>query len=289
MSGFWLCVLLAATAADDRKGTPPKLEHPSANDLLGSARADAGVVKLPERTQVTAPAQVALPGYRLHLFASEELHPDALRLLTRPNVTLWLDTRSNMLRDSTLENLRRASESYVRFHPPVTDVQAKRFSGAAASGVWLDANELGGQGVYRLGGRALAVELSGAGEPAQWRKLQSARPSFTWWSAIPCEPTAFQSFRGLSGRKVMVAPSFDCKLRPPDKARIAVRAADVKLPEGANPDQLIVWIRADASPETVRTILVQHPNAELAVTVGANEQDARKLAVLLDALEQKKR
>ena len=35
------------------------------------------------------------PGYRVHLTASEDLDPDRLRALARPEVVLWLTTRSN--------------------------------------------------------------------------------------------------------------------------------------------------------------------------------------------------
>ncbi|MFL5319002.1 MAG: hypothetical protein ACJ790_05045 [Myxococcaceae bacterium] len=272
-----------------RKDVPPKLQYAPARELIGESDAGFSAPKLPDRNANAGPAQIALPGLKLHVFASEELDPDALRKLVRGNVTLWLDTRSNMLRDSTLENLRRSDEAFVRFHPPVTDVQQHRFEGAPAAGVWLDATELGGAGVYRIGGRPLAVEVAGAGDDATWKKIQSSRPSFLWWSQAPCDAAAMKAFAAVGGRKVLIAPSFDCKEPLPARARVALRGADVKLPPSADPGQVIIWIRPDARPVELKSVLVQHPLAEFAVTVGADANDARKVAALLDALELKRR
>lgn len=272
-----------------RKDIAPRLQSAPANVLIGERATDGGTAASLDRAANAGPSQVALPGFTLHLFVSEELSPDALRALIRPNVTVWLDTRSNMLRDSTLENLRRADASFVRFHPPITDVQQRRFSAALESGAWLDAAEVGGAGAYRLGGRALAVEVAGSIDANLATRIEASRPAFIWWSQVPCDADAIARFAALHGRKVMVAPSFECAVPVPAKVRVAIRSADVKLPPGADADHVIVWLRPDAVPESVRAILVKRPAAELAVTVGSSEADARKAAALLDALGAKRR
>ena len=57
------------------------------------------------------PSELALPGFRMHVEASEELDPDRLRALARPEVVLWVRTRSNGLRRSTAETLQLAGSA----------------------------------------------------------------------------------------------------------------------------------------------------------------------------------
>lgn len=58
----------------------------------------------------------------VHVVASEELEPDVLRALARPGVTLWLTTRSNTLRESTLDTLNRFEASWVQLRLPLAHV-----------------------------------------------------------------------------------------------------------------------------------------------------------------------
>src|SRR6266700_7350782 len=72
-----------------------------------------------------APTALAPQGTRVHVKASEDLDPDRLRALARPGVTVWLSTRSNLLKVSTMENLNRFDGAFIQLRAPVTQSQAR--------------------------------------------------------------------------------------------------------------------------------------------------------------------
>ena len=83
-----------------------------------------------------APADWALPGVRVHVEASEELDPDRLRALARPEVVLWLRTRTNGLRRSTSETLQLAGSTFVQVRPPLGAPALAPFVGRV--GPWVE-------------------------------------------------------------------------------------------------------------------------------------------------------
>src|SRR5437879_653198 len=93
-----LIVLMASTALAQHRPLPPK-----------------------------GPQELAAPSLAVHVLAHEDLDPDRLRSLARPRVTLWLSTGSNVLRASTLDNLRRFESAYVALRAPITESQARSF------------------------------------------------------------------------------------------------------------------------------------------------------------------
>jgi len=113
------------------------------------------------------PTEWALPGVRVHVQASEELDPDRLRALARPDVVLWLRTRSNGLRRSTAETLRLAGSALVEVEGTFTEELASRLrvlrpvairwrrAGWPAREEWARARRFGG------------VELSPTGEDVE--------------------------------------------------------------------------------------------------------------------------
>ena len=60
-----------------------------------------------------------MPGFRVHVVASDALDPDRLRALARPEVVLWVRTRTNGLRHSTAETLQLAGSAFVQVRPPL--------------------------------------------------------------------------------------------------------------------------------------------------------------------------
>ena len=65
----------------------------------------------------SGPTEWALPGFRVAVMASDEIDADRLRALARPEVVLWLRTRSNGLRRSTTETLQLAESAFVQVRP----------------------------------------------------------------------------------------------------------------------------------------------------------------------------
>ncbi|MHB8878917.1 MAG: hypothetical protein ACYC8T_34885, partial [Myxococcaceae bacterium] len=164
----------------------------------------ASAVLLACLSQAPRPGGLSLPSFRLSVLASEDLDPDRLRPLSRPGVTLWLSTRSNTLRESTVENLARFAEAWVQLRPPLTRAQAHGLSRAPRAGALLFAGDLGGEGLHLLGPRRLAVQLTGALDESLAARLAAARPQVTYWE--PQEEVdllSFALFRQLPGRKIV--------------------------------------------------------------------------------------
>ena len=105
------------------------------------------------------PTEWALPGVRIHVQASEELDPDRLRALARPEVVLWLSTRSNGLRRSTAETLRQAGSAFVQVRPPLGAPALAPFVGRV--GPWVEERGLDVGRVRRWSPGRLAVEVEG--------------------------------------------------------------------------------------------------------------------------------
>ena len=118
------------------------------------------------------PSEFVLTGYRVHVFASEDLEPDALRRLVRPGVTLWLQTRSNMLRSSTVDTLRRAETAWVQLRPPVLRPHWDQLGRLPRAGAWVEPRHALGAGMGRRGAHPLALEVTSPTPADALRKLR---------------------------------------------------------------------------------------------------------------------
>ena len=91
-----------------------------------------------------------------------------LRALAGSGTVIWLRTRSNMLRDSTVEALALFPEAYVQLRPPVKEEQVRQLRRAPRVGAWLDAQALDGAGA------ALARAATDGGGDPQERSMRSS-------------------------------------------------------------------------------------------------------------------
>lgn len=200
----------------------------------------AAVVALALASPAAEPEQLALPGYRLHLIAPESLHPDRLRALARPGVTLWLRTSSNALRDSTVENLRRFERAFVELRPPLASAHLRQLERAPAAGVWIAASAIGGGGLHRLGARPLAIQLTGELGDEMFMRVKDARPAAVVWEA-PAVPDLLSlgRLRQLPGAKLAVVPGL----------RLGAASAAVGCRPAAGAPRLWVDARGAAGPE----------------------------------------
>jgi len=130
-----------------------------------------GVVLAADPKPAEAPSIFLATSVRVHLRASEELEPDHLRALARQNVTLWLSTRSNTLRASTLETINKFGEAWIALRAPVRESDARQLSKVPRAGLWIDAKDLDGARRV-LGPRRLAINLHGPLDGALFEKLQ---------------------------------------------------------------------------------------------------------------------
>ena len=240
-----------------------------------------------------APQATLTLGTRIHLHASEELDPDLLRPLARKNVTLWLSTRSNTLRGSTLDTINRFGEAWLAFRAPVLEAEAHQLAKVPTAGLWIDASDL--DGARRLlGPRRLAVKLSGPLDPALAEKLRKLRISELSWAA-PAEVDllSWGLFRQLPGRKVLRRKAdelWPLKCPPSPSAseptmEVAIEAlatgAGRAFPCGRAP-RVLVPLTVEVS--TVQALLALEPSAELVLEVGEDPLKASKARRLLDAL-----
>jgi hypothetical protein len=233
----------------------------------------------------TGPEQWALPGFRAHLTVSERLDPDRLRALARPEVVLWLQTDSNLLKVSTREAVTQASAVWVQVRPPFRADSLESFRGRV--GAWVFEAGLDVARFRRWSPGRVAVELDGELSGAVLERVRGLRPLAVRWKA-PGWPDAESwsragrlaglEIRGLDG----AVP--DCSAVPRRiRARLRV-SLDRALGESCG-----LPLRVEVPPEVeegrLRALLVERPDAELAVEVGADSAQADATRRLLERLE----
>ena len=230
---------------------------------------------------------------RVHLHASEELDPDYLRALARKNVTLWLSTRTNTLRASTLETINKFGDAWIALRAPVREADARQLGKVPSAGLWIDVKDLDGSRRV-LGPRRLAINLSGALDAVLFEKLQKLRPAETIWRAPPeVDLLSWGLFRQLPGRKVLIRSAselwpVDCPLDPAASeptlqaevgagAKIAGRG----FPCGRGPR---IEVPLDVDRAVLQRLLVREPSTELVITLGDDPRMVSKARRLLDDL-----
>jgi hypothetical protein len=233
------------------------------------------------------PEQLAPINARVHLRASEDLDPDRLRSLARKNVTLWLSTRTNTLRASTLETLNRFGETWISLHAPVGEADARQLSKVPTAGLWLDASDLDGARRV-LGPRRLAIKLRGPLDEAMVQRLRKLRPSEIVWAATgEIDLLSWGLFRQLPGRKLLVRdPSqawpVSCPPNPPrSEPALQTGLGSLGFPCGKGPR---LELPLETEPQAIQMLLVREPSTELIFDVGEDSAKASRVRRLLDDL-----
>ena len=230
---------------------------------------------------------------RVHLRVHEDLDPDRLRDLARPGVTLWLSTRSNTLRASTLENAARFDTAWVQLRAPLKPFDANAFKKLPGAGVWLTPEAL--EVIGRLpGARRIALALKGPLDEALVARVRAARPSeLRWTPEGPVDLLAWGQFRQLPGRRVIVAtpdtllPVTCTERRTGDPsmelhvASLLALSSDV-FPCGAGTR---VVVQPEVEAWLLQSLLVRDPSVELVVDVGADSARALAARGLLERLQ----
>lgn len=235
--------------------------------------------------QGPSPSQLSLPAFRLNLLVSEDLPPDRLRPLAADGVVLWLSTRSNALRESTVENLARFREAWVQLRAPLTAPQAHALERAPRAGAWVDEADLAGQGWYRLGPRPLAIHVAGAIDEARAQRVHDARPAAVFWEpGASADLLGFALFRQLPGRKAVRLGMSPSPPEPPSE----------RCPPGHGANAPALWVDAQTGPvsappcglglrarisprasdEALKRLVQLDPAVEFEIDVGADEQIA---------------
>jgi hypothetical protein len=232
-----------------------------------------------------SPAAIVPAGTRVHVIASEDLDPDRLRSFARPGVTLWLLTRSNLLKSSTLENLNRFDNAFVQLRAPLKDDRI--LEKAPRAGVWVDGAALDLVGRVR-GPRALAIDFSGALDDALAARLTALKPDVVDWKASGSpDLLSWGLFRALPGRK-LVSPDqvVPCDARVELEPAAHVNVASLltlgtnAFPCGPSPR---VRIASNTDLWIIQSIVVRDPTLELELEA-KDDAEAKKVAHLLDQM-----
>jgi len=229
-----------------------------------------------------APADWALPGVRVHVEASEELDPDQLRALARPEVVLWLRTRTNGLRRSTAETLQLAGSAFVQVRPPLGAPALAPFVGRV--GPWVEERGLDVSRVRRWSPGRLAVDVEGPLTDELAARLRVLRPVAVRWrrGGWPTREEWARA-RQLPGVELLDAGEVgDCALVPP-RTRVRVERARGAGEVCGLPVR--VRLAPEASLDDVRQNFLGHPDVDLAIEVGDDAARGASVARLLDALE----
>lgn len=229
---------------------------------------------------------------RVHVVASEDLEPDVLRALARSQVTLWLTTRTNTLRDSTLDTLNRFESAFVQLRTPLAPVDAKALTKSPRAGLWLKLDPASSLATVR-GSRRLALELAGPLDEAKHGALLAQRPTFVRWSpGESIDLLEWSRFKTLSGRKtVVLSPGLllprDCASRDPAEPSAELHVATLLavsagvFPCGAGTR---VEVPPDVEPWLLKSLIVRDPSVELVVQVGDDVRKVGRARALLELL-----
>jgi len=231
------------------------------------------------------PTEWALPGVRIHVQASEELDPDRLRALARPEVVLWLSTRSNGLRRSTAETLRQAGSAFVQVRPPLGAPALAPFVGRV--GPWVEERGLDVGRVRRWSPGRLAVEVEGPFSGELEARLRVLRPMAIRWRRGGRWPgqDEWARARRFSGVELSgTGESVDCSVVPP-RTRVRIRVDRPRSSDEVCGLPVRVQLSAEASLAEAQQALLGHADADLLVEVGQDAVRATSVARLLDALE----
>jgi hypothetical protein len=230
----------------------------------------------------------------VHVVASEDLEPDVLRALARPLVTLWLTTRSNTLRDSTLTTLSRFGAAYVQLRPPLAKVDGQALAAAPRAGLWLQPDARWPELLQRWrAARPVALELAGPLDEALAAQSAAMKPAqVRWRPASAVDVLQWARFRQLAPRRTaVVSPDLllarDCGDRLADEAAAELHVATaLAVGDGVFPcgKGTRVQVPPDVDPWLLKSLVVRDPSVELVVTVGDDVRLVGATRRLLEAL-----
>ena len=251
------------------------------------------------RALAAAPSEQILLPMRVHVFVTEELPPDALRALAKPNVVLWVQTRTNLLRASLLERLGEFSEVYVRMRPPVLAVHRRQLDHLPRVGIWMDEGSEGDASLRSLRPHPTAISVRGPLTPEAARRIEEVRPRQTRWEPAKDDVSleAFGLWLSLPGQKTLVAPSgFDrpiCEERARPlagaqrgfiEAEFFSGAASLPSLPGCGLGQRL-WVTPELPSELLASLGVRDRSVELRLNLGADEDLAQRVHLLLQRIQ----
>ncbi len=236
-----------------------------------------------------APEAFVGPAPRVHVRVHEDLDPDRLRELARPGVTLWLSTRSNTLRASTLENVARFDTAWVQLRSPLVPSDARVFSKLPAAGAWVGVDSLKAANRFRR----VAVTLEGPLDEGVIAKVSAARPAEVRWSPSgPIDLLAWGQLRSLPGRRIVAAEPqsllpVKCERRTAGDPSTELHLASLlALSSDVYPCGIGTRVVVQPQVETwlLQSMIVRDPSVELVVEVGAESARAVATKGLLERL-----
>ena len=251
----------------------------------GAVAAGPAVIWLVGLLLVAGPGDWVLPGFRMHVVASEELDPDRLRALARPEVVLWLRTRSNGLRRSTAETVRLAGSAFVEVRPPLGAPALAPFVGRVGPLLALEGLDVARARRWSPG--RMAVDVEGPLTEGVAARLRVLRPVAVRWSrgGWPAreEWVRARTFPGVELAGVPGA-AVDCTVVPP-RTRVRVRMPLASRGEEVCGLPVRVEVPADADRGEVQEALLARADSDLLVEVGEDVARADLVRRLLDSLE----
>lgn len=231
---------------------------------------------------------------RVHVRVQEDLDPDRLRDLARPGVTIWLSTKSNTLRASTLENLARFDTAWVQLRSPLKAFDATVFAKLPRAGAWVELSSLEVAGRLPGGARKAAVKLTGPIDDGLVEKLSHARPAeVTWTPSGPIDLLTWAQFSQLPGRRVIVSTPdtllpVKCEARKSGDPSIELHVASLLalssdvFPCGVGTR---VVVQPSIEPWLLQSLLVRDPSVELVLEIGADSARALAARGVLEKLQ----
>jgi hypothetical protein len=223
----------------------------------------------------------------------ESVAADDLRALAGSGTVLWLRTRSNTLRDSTIDALALFTEAYVQLRPPLKEEHVRQLRKAPRVGAWLEAQMLTGAGLHWLGPRRSAVEVRGALDAELTRRLGALRPSWIVWTpgASDVSLETWGAFAQLPGRKLLsIAGSPTGLLCPELPWRGALATVSLRVEEGAGAATCGLGRRVvmKGFPEDAALValLSRDPSVELEVEAGTGERELARARAWVQRLEE---
>jgi hypothetical protein len=225
---------------------------------------------------------------RVNLYASEDVDPDLLAALARPESVLWLRTRSNVLRKSVSERLRRFPQAYVQLRPPL---RADAADALGDAGGWIEDGP-DAASAFRLGPRPLALEVHGELTEARVDRISRLRPAILIWTPVPAGPTldGWARLTQLPGEHAIdlrgLSARFEaCEGKPKRTTRFQIDD-NPALEAWAHQCGAGTIVRvAPAAPQSeLEAILARDPSAELSVDV-PDDRAASAARNLLDRAE----
>ncbi len=237
-------------------------------------------------------AIVRLP--HLTIVVHEDIDPDVLRSLAKPNVTLWLKTRSNTLKDSTIERLSDFEQVYIQIRSPLSAVDAAVFRKIPRAGLWINSVEPVALSRRVPGPRPLAVEVAGALTEMSAKQVSGHRPTLVLWkppSDLDVDDAMIDRLSKLPGRKLLQAaswpvPNAGCsQSNSHTSLQLPVAAYNLELLANTSCFALRRWlIEVGTAVDTIDVLLSVDRHAELVFDLTIQNSSIDELRSMIDHL-----